>query len=1112
MFRLLGPFVLRFKYLIVAVWVLTAIWMVTRAPSLADLSVSETSDLLPRDAPSILAQTKLAAAFPSEANLGTAIAVFARDGSLRDADNAYARSMTEWLLSSSAPAQVEDVTSIFTQEGAESLLLSADKSTMLAQISFSTGPMDDKTQQAIGEIRAWMKDNPAPSGLSVHLTGSAALSGDQRKAMFEGIDKTTLVTVILVVVVLLLIYRSPVAALAPLLTISVSWVVARGLLGYLAAAGWKVSSYVDTFIIVLIFGVGTDYCLFILSRFREELGRQSTRDKAIEVTMSAIGSVITASAATVIIALALMAIGEFVMLQTMGPAMALAVFVTLLAGLTLTPALVAIVGHYLFWPRHDEVATAGKTWQRIAEVATTRSGLVTVIVIAVLLIPYLVLPQMTQIFDVLAEMPGTADSVQGYNTMTRGFEAGEMLPVTVLVTAPQGKVLDDLSKLDQFSKTLAAAPEVASVRSVLQPTSDPASSAMLRVDGQVKQVAGALDTLVQGLSNPREMMSQPAGSQQGGSLADLNAYLADLGSLPSVAALPAYAESVTRAKAVDSGLTSLTEAGKLSNQLGMLSQQMSQLATTLKTAAANPSAAASGGSASAAADLSTLANYLGQMGQAQPLLAKETSYQDALAALKTLGDDLTAAQQALLVTNQLGLLAEQVQQLSKALSTPLGLMSLSGASSQQLTVLAGYFADLGKANPAIAGHASYQSILARLGRLDEAAKQMQASMPADLNAAVAQLKKEVDGIGEDTLALRQFVATQQPTAQLVPQNLQALMSAAGAAATVPDPAKSAQRLADDLTALTAFARAQLPAATFVPKDIPLSDAVTKALAALKQEATGLQSALNRLATDTAAKSIPFLPQSLLKDSRTAGLLSYYLSKDGTSSRITVVLKSRPYSPQANTDVQNLQPVIAEAGRKAGLETAVGGVPTIMSDVQQIISRDFVRIGLLTIVGVFVILIVLLRSLVAPIYLVLTVLLSYGTTLGLSTLVFQDILGHEGINMVIPIVVFVLLVALGADYNIFLISRVREESEGRGTHEGIRVASAYTGGIITSCGIILAGTFAAMMVAPLQTFLQIGFAVAVGVLVDTFIIRAVLVPAIAALVGEKNWWPGKVRTR
>lgn len=1108
MFDSLGKFVIRFKYIIVTVWVLSAVWMATMAPSLAEYSISETSDLLPRDAPSIVAQQKLVEAFPAEDELSTAVAVFERAGGLSDADNAYARTLVEWLASPAGPGQVEDVTSIFNQEGTESLLLSADRSVMLAQIGFSTGPMDDETHEAITVIRQWIKNTPPPAGLSVHLTGSAALSGDQRVAMFEGLDRTTIVTVLLVVLVLLLIYRSPVAALAPLITISVAWVVSRGLLGYLAAAGWKVSTYVDTFIIVLIFGVGTDYCLFILSRFREELGRQSTRDRAIEVTMRAIGSVITASAATVIIALALMAIGEFVMLQTMGPAMALAVFVTLIAGLTLTPALVAIVGRYLFWPRQDDVLSNGATWRRIAEIATSKSGLVSAIVIAVLLIPYLALPQMQRTFDFLSEMPGSVDSVQGFDSLKRGFDAGEMQPVTVLLTAPQGKILDDVSKVDEFTKALAAAPDVAHVRSLLEPTADRAANGMFRVDSQVKEAAGALDVLVQGLNEPAKLMSQQSGGQQGGSLADLTAYLADLGTLPGVAALPAYSESVARAKAVDVGLNSLTEAGKLANQLAMLSQQMTQLAATLKAASAAPSASA--GAADPASELATLANYLTQMGQAQPLLAKEASYVDALAALNTLGDDLTAAQQGLLVTNQLGMLAQQVQELSKALSTPLGLLSLSGASSQQLTVLAGYFGELGKAYPAIASNASYQSILARLARLDAAAKQMQANMPTDLNAAVAQLKKEVDGIGEDTLALRQVFATQQPAAQFVPQNIQALLAAAGGTAQTPDPARSAQRLADDLTALTAFARAQLPAATFVPKDIPLSDAIKKVLAELKQDATALQAALNRLSDDTAARSIPFLPKALLTDSRAAGLLAHYLSKDGASTRVTVVLKSRPYSPEQNASVETLRPLVTEAGSRLGLETATGGVPAIMSDVQTILNRDFVRIGLLTLAGVFVVLIVLLRSLVAPIYLVLTVLLSYGTTLGLCTFVFQDLLGHEGINMVIPIVVFVLLIALGADYNIFLVSRIREEAEERGTHEGIRVASAYTGAIITSCGIILAGTFAALMVAPLRIFLQIGFTVAVGVLVDTFIIRAVLVPAIAAIVDEKNWWPGKLK--
>jgi RND superfamily putative drug exporter len=146
-----------------------------------------------------------------------------------------------------------------------------------------------------------------------------------------------------------------------------------------------------------------------------------------------------------------------------------------------------------------------------------------------------------------------------------------------------------------------------------------------------------------------------------------------------------------------------------------------------------------------------------------------------------------------------------------------------------------------------------------------------------------------------------------------------------------------------------------------------------------------------------------------------------------------------------------------------------------------------------------VLILLLRAIVAPVYLVLTVLLSYATSLGLSTVILRNVFGQPGMNYFIPLMVFVLLVALGSDYNIFLMSRVREESSTRPLRSGIRVASARTGTVITSAGLILAGT-------PLQLLFQVGLTVALGVLIDTFIVRSLLVPAITAFIGEKAWWP------
>jgi RND superfamily putative drug exporter len=119
---------------------------------------------------------------------------------------------------------------------------------------------------------------------------------------------------------------------------------------------------------------------------------------------------------------------------------------------------------------------------------------------------------------------------------------------------------------------------------------------------------------------------------------------------------------------------------------------------------------------------------------------------------------------------------------------------------------------------------------------------------------------------------------------------------------------------------------------------------------------------------------------------------------------------------------------------------------------------------------------------------------------------QTVFGQSGVNYFIPLMVFVLLVALGSDYNIFLMSRVREESATRPLREGIRIASARTGTVITSAGLILAGTFGALISAPLQLLFQVGVAVGLGVLIDTFIVRSLLVPAITAFVGERAWWP------
>ena len=152
---------------------------------------------------------------------------------------------------------------------------------------------------------------------------------------------------------------------------------------------------------------------------------------------------------------------------------------------------------------------------------------------------------------------------------------------------------------------------------------------------------------------------------------------------------------------------------------------------------------------------------------------------------------------------------------------------------------------------------------------------------------------------------------------------------------------------------------------------------------------------------------------------------------------------------------------------------------------------------------------LLRAMVAPLLLIGTVILSFGAALGVSAVVYDVVFGYEQSDPSLPLYAFVFLVALGIDYNIFLMARVREETLHHGTRTGMLRGLAVTGAVITSAGIVLAGTFSVLAVLPLVFLLQIGFVIAFGVLLDTFIVRSVLVPALVLDVGPRIWWPSRL---
>jgi RND superfamily putative drug exporter len=228
------------------------------------------------------------------------------------------------------------------------------------------------------------------------------------------------------------------------------------------------------------------------------------------------------------------------------------------------------------------------------------------------------------------------------------------------------------------------------------------------------------------------------------------------------------------------------------------------------------------------------------------------------------------------------------------------------------------------------------------------------------------------------------------------------------------------------------------------------------------------------------------------------------SVDGRAALLTIVYADNPFSDPALDRTQEIRDVLARPA--PGLNVLVGDGSGERLDARLGQSRDTKVIVPLALLVVLTTLIILLRAVVAPLFLLATVILSFAATLGLTVAIFHFVFGQDAFNSVMPLIIFIFLVALGSDYNIFLMSRVREESARHGTREGTLRAVAATGPVITSAGLILAGTFAVLTIIPSWDLSLIGFAVALGVLLDTFLVRSICVPAITWLLGERSWWP------
>ncbi len=866
MFARLGSFAVRYRWWIIAAWVAVAAVLTFVAPNIDDVAVSDQRAFLPDSAPSLDANQMLETYFPDRVSPSSAVLVVdAGPGGRVDAGPAstFMDDLGTWLTGPDAPETVDQVFSPrIGDDLTRASLTSEDGQVALVLVRFTKVGTEPATKEAMAAIDARL--DQAPAGVQAYMTGDGPILGAYGANTKGSVDSTTWITIVLVVVILLVIYRSPISPLIPLFTITVAYLISRGVVAYLGAHALTISMYTNVFLIVVLFGAGTDYCLFLISRFREEMAGASHSGPAVKTTVRAVGATIASSAGTVIVGLAMMTAAELGLYNTSGPSLAISVALTLLAGLTLTPAILAVLGHYSFWPRHARPLRETGVWHAWARKVVSRP-LVALLVPAVVLIPLAVYGGgLARDFDMLGDLSKENEARRGFDLLAEHMGAGAMQPLNVIVRDEAGlDTASGLERTEELGAQLAALPGVALVRSLTS-------------------------------------------------------------SLPDEKTL------------------------SVSDQLGVQAAAVRDGAAQL-----------------------------------------ERWMQSSLLLEQMMGGDPAAS----------SLLSE----------TAAGLVDVFG----YLTQLAGDY-------PEILQEAGFKKASDALARLAQLSQTLEAAEGGD---------------GAQTLAL----------------------------------AKDA---------------------------LPQLDALAEGLEELRD---GWAS----------PPGIILLPDLYLKNNEgLKQLRDAYLSADGTAARLQVVLESGPYTNEALETTQSLRVTLQEAGFEGGVE----GNSSVMLDLRDAANRDMTRAIVFVLGGIFVVLLLLLRALVAPIYLILTILLSYAATLGVVRLLFVDLLGTSGIVWWVPLFMFVMLVALGMDYNIFLIGRVKEEVARGGTRAGTRLALARTGGIITSAGIIVAGTFASMTSASIMGLLQIGFAVAFGVLLDTFVVRTTLVPAIAVLLGRWSWWPARRAAR
>ncbi len=1024
--------IIQLRWAVFIVWIAAAICLLVFSPNLQDLVRDKGQIGVPDGYSSSRAGELLEQmSDDKEEDTASAVLVFHEDDGISDSQKQEIAQGIENLQDRESDLGISEVMSFEESEEIEEQVVSEDGTTIMVPMNVSLADREvQESRDAIYEATSSIE-------IEHYLTGETYISDDIMVNSQEGLKKTEYITVAIILIILFLVFRSVVAPFIPLLTVGISYLAAQGIVSILAdTVDFPLSNFTQIFMVAVMFGIGTDYCILLISRFKEELAHHETTKEAVMATYKAAGKTIFFAGLAVLIGFSTIGFSTFSLYQS-AVAVAVGVAVVLIALATLVPFFLVVLGRKLFWPFDKNVShNESKLWGRVGTFAWTRP-LISLLIVLVITVPSVIAYNGQKSYNSLEEIGNDYGSVQAFNWIADSVGPGQAMPATVVLkTDKQIESPEDYQDIELLSQHIAALDGVDSVRSATRPAGDVIED--FTVDSQTDQLSEGVGESTDGIDEIESGFSDAADQLK---------------------------DSQPQLKEAESGVDQLMNGTQEANNgIGEMQSALSEIQAGIASGAQ--------GAGEIQSNLETI----------------QTNLQQTIDGNRELLHGYQGVEQGL------SSLVQGYQSMEQVLSG--SLQSLNSAEQN---------------NPALAQDPDFQTAKGQLAAVVQGTDEQPGL--AGLNNTLE--RQVLTGLQE---ANQGFTSTIDGQEQLA-DGLSQLSDAVGDLQSGLNQASDGQQqvvnnipsLQDGLTDIYGGQEELKGAFSDMQSQLSeLADGLQEGSDGLVQISDGLKEVQSYLDEFSTAKQQPTvnIPEEAIENEDFQEGIEPYLSDDKTITTFEVVLSNNPYSTESVDFIGDLEEAVDEAKDGtifADSETSIGGVSSTNHDLQEISDQDYSRTVIFMLAGIFIILVILLRSLVMPIYLIGSLVLTYYTSMGIAEIIFINILDYEGISWAVPFFAFVILIALGIDYSIFLMGRFNENSS-MTIKDALLSAMKNMGTVIISAAVILGGTFSAMMPAGVLSLLQIATVVLTGLFLYAVIMLPLFIPIMVRLFKQGNWWP------